>query len=167
MLAKLTAKNQISLPKAIVKNFPDVQYFDVSLRNGEIVLSPVVVARVNERLKAIRAKIKRLGLTEKAVDEAIRQEYLRVLAYPKFKLTPEEVRDAIEELLPSAEVAAPKRRLRIIRRDPADNRFLECALAANAQYLVSGDDDLLSLETFQGIRVVSVTEFLAILEGTA
>lgn len=72
MLAKLTAKNQISLPKAIVKNFPDVQYFDVSLRNGEIVLSPVVVARVNERLKAIRAKIKRLGLTEKAVDEAIR-----------------------------------------------------------------------------------------------
>lgn len=72
MLAKLTAKNQISLPKAIVKNFPDVQYFDVSLRNGEIVLSPVVVARVTERLKAIRAKIKRLGLTEKAVDEAIR-----------------------------------------------------------------------------------------------
>lgn len=72
MLAKLTAKNQISLPKAIVKNFPDVQYFDVSLRNGEIVLSPVVVARVTERLKAIRAKIKRRGLTEKAVDEAIR-----------------------------------------------------------------------------------------------
>jgi hypothetical protein len=72
MLAKLTAKNQISLPKAIVKNFPDVQYFDVSLRNGEIVLSPVVVARVTERLKAIRAKMKRLGLTEKAVDEAIR-----------------------------------------------------------------------------------------------
>lgn len=101
------------------------------------------------------------------ISRSILQEYLRVLAYPKFKLTPQEVRDAIEELLPSAEVAAPKRRLRIIRRDPTGNRFLECALAANAQYLVSGDDDLLSLETFQGIRVVSVTEFLAILEGTA
>lgn len=101
------------------------------------------------------------------ISRSILQEYLRVLAYPKFKLASQDVRGAIEELLPSAEVAAPKRRLRIIRRDPTDNRFLECALAANAQYLVSGDDDLLSLETFQGIRVVSVTEFLAILEGTA
>ena len=72
MLAKLTAKNQISLPKAVVKNFLGVQYFDVSLRDGEIVLSPVVMARATERLKAIRAKIKGLGLTEKAVEEAIR-----------------------------------------------------------------------------------------------
>lgn len=101
------------------------------------------------------------------ISRSMLQEYLRVLAYPKFKLASQDVRGAIEELLPYAEVAAPKRRLRIIRRDPADNRFLECALAANAQYLVSGDDDLLSLETFQGIRVVSVAEFLAILEGTA
>jgi hypothetical protein len=72
MLAKLTAKNQISLPKAVVKNFPGVEYFDVSLRDGEIVLSPVVVARATERLKAIRAKIKSLGLTEKVVEDAIR-----------------------------------------------------------------------------------------------
>ena len=72
MLAKLTAKNQISLPKAVVTNFPGVQYFDVSLRDGEIVLSPVVVARAGEDLKAIRAKIKTLGLTEKAVQDAIR-----------------------------------------------------------------------------------------------
>ncbi len=72
MLAKLTAKNQISLPKAVVNNFPGVKYFDVSLQDGEIVLSPVVVARVTERLEAIRVKIKKLGLTEKAVEEAIR-----------------------------------------------------------------------------------------------
>lgn len=72
MLAKLTAKNQISLPKAVVKNFPGIQYFDVSLRDGEIVLSPAVVTQATERLKAIRAKIKSLGLTDKAVEEAIR-----------------------------------------------------------------------------------------------
>jgi putative PIN family toxin of toxin-antitoxin system len=101
------------------------------------------------------------------ISRPILQEYLRVLAYPKFKLTAQEVRDAIEQLLPYAEVASPSRRLRVIRRDPDDNRFLECVVAAKAQYLVSGDDDLLSLGTFQGIRVVSVAEFLAILEGTA
>lgn len=72
MLAKLTAKNQISLPKAVVKNFPGIQYFDVSLRDGEIVLSPAVVTQATERLKAIRVKIKSLGLTDKAVEEAIR-----------------------------------------------------------------------------------------------
>ena len=72
MLAKLTAKNQISLPRAIVSHFPGVEYFDVSLRDGEILLSPVVVARVAERLKEIRTKIKRLGLAERAVEEAIR-----------------------------------------------------------------------------------------------
>jgi hypothetical protein len=72
MLAKLTAKNQISLPKAVVERFPGIVYFDVSLRNGEIVLSPAVVTRPAERLKAVREKIKRLGLTEGAVEEAIR-----------------------------------------------------------------------------------------------
>ncbi len=72
MLAKLTSKNQISLPKGLVKHFPGVEYFDVSLRNGEIVLSPAVVARPAERLKAIREKMKRLGLTEATVEEAIR-----------------------------------------------------------------------------------------------
>jgi hypothetical protein len=96
----------------------------------------------------------------------ILQEYLRVLAYPKFNLTAQEVRQAIEELLPYAEVTAPRKRLRVIRRDPADNRFLECAIAGKAQYLVSGDHDLLSLKYFAGRRAVSVTEFLAILAGT-
>lgn len=72
MLAKLTAKNQITIPKAIAENFPDVGYFEVSLRDGEIVLSPVVVTRTADRLKAIRTKIQDLGLTEKAVEEAIR-----------------------------------------------------------------------------------------------
>lgn len=94
-------------------------------------------------------------------------EYLRVLAYPKFKLTAREVRQAIEELLPYSEVVSPKTRLRAIRRDPADNRFLECAVAGKAHYLVSGDADVLSLKSFRGIRIVSVAEFLAILEGTS
>lgn len=101
------------------------------------------------------------------VSRPILREYLRVLAYPKFKLTAQEVRQAIEELLPYAEVTSPRQRLRVIRRDPADNRFLEGAVAGKARYIVSGDDDLLSLTSFQGIRAVSVAEFLAILEGSS
>lgn len=72
MLAKKTSKNQITLPKAIVQQLPDVEYFEVTLRDGEVVLKPVVVRAQGERLKAVRAKIKALGLTEKDVEDAIR-----------------------------------------------------------------------------------------------
>ncbi len=72
MLAKKRSKNQITLPKAIVKRLPDVEYFDVSLKEGEVVLRPVVVTAPGERLNLVRAKIKALGLTEKDVERAIR-----------------------------------------------------------------------------------------------
>lgn len=72
MLAKKTSKNQITLPKAIVQQLPDVEYFDVSLRGDEVVLKPVVLKARDERLKIVRAKIRSLGLTEKDIEEAIR-----------------------------------------------------------------------------------------------
>ena len=46
-------------------------------------------------------------------------------------------------------------------RDPDDNRVLECAIAAGAQLIVSGDKDLLSLDVFRGIRIVTPRQFLA------
>ena len=71
MLAKKTSKNQITLPKAVVRQLPDVQYFDISVRDGEIVLRPAVVSASGERLKAVRDKMRALGLSEKTVDDAI------------------------------------------------------------------------------------------------
>ncbi len=99
------------------------------------------------------------------ISRAIIKEYLRTLAYPKFHLSAQEVRQVIEELLPYVEVASSGKRLRVVRRDPADNKFLECAVAGKAQYLVSGDDDLLSLGAFQEIRLLSVADFLVIVES--
>ena len=57
MLAKLTSKNQLTLPKDIVSAFPGVSYFEVSERSGHIVLSPV---RLNEG-DAVRRKLRELG----------------------------------------------------------------------------------------------------------
>lgn len=45
-------------------------------------------------------------------------------------------------------------------RDPKDNKFLEAAVAGEADYLVSGDDDLLSLNPYRGIPILSPAEFL-------
>ncbi|MBW2030889.1 MAG: AbrB/MazE/SpoVT family DNA-binding domain-containing protein [Deltaproteobacteria bacterium] len=71
MLAKKTSKNQITLPKEIVRAFPNVEYFDVSIDGNSIRLVPVRITPVPSSLDTIREKIKRLGLTEKDVDEAV------------------------------------------------------------------------------------------------
>ena len=69
MLAKLTAKNQITIPKKILSQLPDVEYFDVEINEGLVLLKPVKVIETN--LQGIRDKIKRLGLSEDCVAEAV------------------------------------------------------------------------------------------------
>jgi hypothetical protein len=71
MLAKKTSKNQITLPKEIVKAFPDAEYFDVTIRDHTIRLMPVKITPVPSSLDSVRDKIEKLGLTEKGVGEAI------------------------------------------------------------------------------------------------
>lgn len=67
MLAKLTSKNQLTLPKAVTSAVELTDYFDVTAENGRIVLTPV---RVN-RADGVRAKLAELGLTETDVSEAV------------------------------------------------------------------------------------------------
>ncbi len=71
MLAKKTSKNQITLPREIVKAFQDAEYFDVSIKDNAIRLIPVKITPVPSSLDSIREKIKKLGLTEKDVDGAV------------------------------------------------------------------------------------------------
>lgn len=72
MLAKLTYKNQITLPKAVVEAFPRIEYFDVIRRDNAIILRPVNTKPAGARLATIRAKVKALGLTEADLEAAIR-----------------------------------------------------------------------------------------------
>ena len=70
MLAKLTSKNQITIPKKIIDEMPDVRYFDVELKEGAIVLKPLRIYDTD--LERIRSKVKKIGLTQKSVAEAIK-----------------------------------------------------------------------------------------------
>lgn len=58
----------------------------------------------------------------------------------------------------------PRTTLDVVKTDPADNRVLECALEAEADYIVSGDKDLLNLSNFKKIKIVKPAEFLKIYE---
>lgn len=67
MLAKLTSKNQLTLPKRITNQIGAVEYFDIKVENGQIVLTPVKIQRTDE----VRAKLAQLDITEEDIAEAV------------------------------------------------------------------------------------------------
>src|SRR3546814_17002889 len=67
MLAKLTSKNQLTLPKAATAAVGPAEYFDVETRNGVIILTPVRIQRAD----AVRAKLAELALAPDDVDAAV------------------------------------------------------------------------------------------------
>jgi hypothetical protein len=68
MLAKKTSKNQLTLPKAVVSRFPGIDYYDVSVEDGAIMLRPVRAGQAD----AVRRKLDALGINEGDIEYAIR-----------------------------------------------------------------------------------------------
>lgn len=67
MLAKLTSKNQLTLPKSVTDQLGPVQYFEVQLQAGQVLLTPVRIQRGD----AVRAKLAELELGDEVVAQAI------------------------------------------------------------------------------------------------
>jgi putative PIN family toxin of toxin-antitoxin system len=100
------------------------------------------------------------GAITTLVSRSILEEYLRVLSYPKFKLSEAEIKGLIqEELLPYVEVVKPRRRLRVVERDPSHDKSVECAVTGKARVIISGDKDLLSIGRYRGILIQSPAQF--------
>ncbi len=66
-LAKITSKNQLTLPKSVTDELGPAEYFEVEVQNGQVVLTPVRIQRAD----AVRAKLAELGLTEGDVGDAV------------------------------------------------------------------------------------------------
>ena len=67
MLAKLTAKNQLTLPKSITNEIAPTEYFDIKVENGQIILTPVKI----QRSDSVRAKLAELDLSEQDLIDAV------------------------------------------------------------------------------------------------
>jgi len=67
MLAKVTSKNQLTLPKSVTNAVGPAEYFDVEARDGQIILTPVRIQRAD----AVRAKLAALELSEQDVSDAV------------------------------------------------------------------------------------------------
>lgn len=97
--------------------------------------------------------------------ESTFEELLRVLLYPKFEKERlrrlpnfDTVFDGI--LSRSLRVLEPDNVPDIITSDPSDNKFLACAIAAQVEYIVSGDKHFLNLKKFAGIPIVTPRQLL-------
>jgi putative PIN family toxin of toxin-antitoxin system len=99
------------------------------------------------------------GQVDLAISEAIIAETLRVLR-DKFDRASEWLAETERQLRVIARVIEPTETITAIEADPTDDRILECAVAAAAEVIVSGDTHLLDLERFRDIPIQRVAEFL-------
>jgi uncharacterized protein len=106
----------------------------------------------------------RRGQIELFVSTPIVEEIAGVLIR-KFHWPANRTHEAIAVIRQFAQGIEPKEKLSVIRADEPDNRVLECALAANATIIASGDSRLRDLGSFEGIRILSPRTFLDAVKG--
>ena len=98
------------------------------------------------------------GTIELCISEPILEELQGVLAN-KFQWSPERTEEVARTLLRFCRFVTPQQSLRVAA-DPDDDRILECAVEAGADAIVSGDRDLLELNTFRNLPIMSPRQFL-------
>ena len=96
-------------------------------------------------------------------------EIRRVLTYPRLRrlirLSRAEEEALLGLLVEDAEITAGTLRLAAVAADPTDDVVLACAVEGHAQYIVSGDTDLLSMGEYSGIPIITARTFLGVLEA--
>ncbi len=119
--------------------------------------------RGNEREIYVRRREGRLKL---ATSPALLAELRRVLRYPRLGFAEDEIESFVSDVLGHASIVEPPMELEVVEEDPDDNRVLECAVAAGAGCIVSGDGLLLDLEEYRGIRILKASRAIEILAPT-
>ncbi len=96
------------------------------------------------------------------VSEETIEELIRVLAYAKFGLNPEEIEPIIRDIMAISEYVEVRSKIDLVKADPTDNIFLNLAIDGQADVIVSGDHHLLDLKEFSDIPITSVRKFLGL-----
>ena len=90
-------------------------------------------------------------------------EFVLVLQRPKFEfIEKKEIMKFLEFLFSVCNIVTPKEKIELIKDDPEDNKILECAVAGEVDFIITGDKHLLNLKKFKGIKIVDAKELLKI-----
>lgn len=107
------------------------------------------------------------GAFEVAISAPLLEELKRALDYKQvkkyLKLAPDEINTLLGQWSTISIYVEPEVELDVVEDDPDDNRVLECAIAAEANYIISGDNHLLDLGEYQGIEVLPPAGFIVLL----
>jgi len=92
---------------------------------------------------------------------AVADEIRSVFGRPKFRryLAPRRTEQILDLLMAAALIVEPTEKIADCR-DPTDNKYLELALAAEAEAIVASDNDLLALDPWRGVRIVTPAGYL-------
>ena len=93
----------------------------------------------------------------------ILNELKRVVSYPKLKFSDQLQNRILEFVFFYSEVIEPTEHISHITKDPEDNKFLECAIAARAEFLISGDSHLISIAEYRAVKIVDAATLLNII----
>lgn len=108
-------------------------------------------------------KLAKLGKIRIVLSLDILKEFKDVISRSKFGFSEKQIADVTKHIISLSEIVIPKKKLDVIKEDPADNRILECAFAGKVKYIVSGDGHLLDLKKYKRIPIVKTSEFLKII----
>jgi putative PIN family toxin of toxin-antitoxin system len=101
------------------------------------------------------------------VSEPVIEEISQVLSYPKIEkiYRPQLTRHHLmEQVLKNANFVEVTTNLNVIKEHPADDKIIECAASAKADYIVSGDKHLLNVGSYKKVQIISVNEFMKLIE---
>ena len=102
------------------------------------------------------------GQLELVISSKQLDELHRVLQYPKFGFASRQRERVSAVILQVATVIEIKGTLRIVKEDPSDNIILETALEGKAAFLITGDERILKLKEYEGVKILNAHEFLLV-----
>lgn len=104
------------------------------------------------------------GKFQLLISNTILLEYEEVLNLPKFKFPKYTIANLLYPFLTRAIHISPQELHNVVVEDPDDNKFIDCAVEGDANYIVSDDPHLLKLKEYRGIKIVNPRKFLKFLK---
>ena len=93
------------------------------------------------------------------------QEFKAVLEYPKFRLSKDEIKTIIEEeVLSFFEIVEVTDEVKGICTDPDDDKFIACAIAASADFIVTGDSALCDVGKYRSVKIIKAFDLLKMMD---
>lgn len=121
------------------------------------ILVSATIAKGNQYMLLKKAKLGRFRLV---LSPQIIAELKGVISRPKFGFSNEQVEAVLKQILSISEVVITTSKIDVVKDDPSDNSIIEAAIDGKADYIVSGDRDVLRLKKFKEVKMMTAREFL-------